>query len=447
MLTLQTQGASAAARQLVALLPHVPLTWLSSAATAALLDRPRAQAQQVLDELARRGLLVAVSPSRYRVPREARALGLADRPDERPAALARLVAYYAGEATEWVEALRAPGSAPTGSERPAQAWFRREDLALLALLKVPDDVPLPRWAASRLALVADALDWWFTREGRLPDRRVAATRAAAAAAAVGDLDGRVTALLRLAAVSRAEGELDEAADHLRTARDLGAAGDARLLTGLGVQALLTGDPAGARDEFERARTRRSRRDAIGRVIDSVDLGAVLIVQGRLEEAARLLEEVGGLALDAGDPAGRAHVQELLGIVAARRHPDPEKALAEWAQAQLLFEQLHDDQGQARCLLHRGTVLVGSDPGAAMGLLERSLALRGAQTTGVGVAQAHALLATLAQRDGDAEAVELHRAEALAALSPWEGRIDPPAAVAELRRRLRAASGPDADLAG
>jgi hypothetical protein len=78
---LHTRGVSAPARQLLSLLPHVPLTWLTDAAAGALLDRPRAEARPVLDELARSGLLVAITPSRFRVPREARALGLGDRPD------------------------------------------------------------------------------------------------------------------------------------------------------------------------------------------------------------------------------------------------------------------------------------------------------------------------------------------------------------------------------
>ena len=420
--------------ELLALLPEVPLTWLTDAAVAALLDRSVPDARRVLTELTRLGLLVAVTPSRHRVPREARALGLRAG-DRAPAALARLVGHYAGEATQRLVALTGvpvPGRPDRGSaEREAEAWFRREDLALLALLEKP--ARLPRSAAPRVALLADALEVWFTRDSRPADRRAAAEAALAAAVTLADPDGELTALLRLAAVARTEGELDEAADHLRRARELGAGTDARLVTGLGQQALATGDPAGARQEFERNLSLRPRRDAVGRLIDQVDLSAVLIVEGQLDRARRLLQEAGVLAGEAGDLAGVAYAQELLGVVAARQ-AEPATALEVWAEAQLLFEQLHDDQGQARCLLHRGTVLAATEPATAAEMLRASLALRGTQTTGVGVSLAHLQLADHVAA-GDPGAAAWHRAEALAALAPWEGRIDPPADVAALRRRL------------
>ena len=331
VLELQTRGLSAPAMELLALLPDVPLTWLTDAAAAALLGRPVPEAVPVLTELTRAGLLVAVTPRQHRVPREARALGL-HAGDRAPAALGRLVAHYAGEAIERLVALTGTGRPDrSGAERAAEAWFRREDLALLALLERPDR--LPRSAAPRVALVADALDVWFTRDSRPADRRAAAEAALAAAATLAHPDGQLTAVLRLAAVARAEGELDEAADHLRRAGELGA-DDARLGTGLGQQALATGDPAGARQEFERNLARRPRRDAVGRVIDQLDLSAVLIVQGQPDRALPLLRDASGQAQQAGDLAGVAYAQELLGVVAARR-VERTAALAVWADAQLL----------------------------------------------------------------------------------------------------------------
>jgi hypothetical protein len=76
------------------------------------------------------------------------------------------------------------------------------------------------------------------------------------------------------------------------------------------------------------------------------------------------------------------------------------------------------------------VLAGRDPAAARAALSRSLELRDTRT-GVGVALAHAHLAAL----GDPGEAEWHRAEAYAALLPWEGRIHPPAPVAEVRALL------------
>ncbi len=427
---LQTRGLSAPAHRLLGLLPEVPLTRLSDAAVGALLGRGPAAGQAVAAELARAGLLVTVSPSRYDVPREARTLGL-PAPDGAPAALARLVTHYAGDSVEWLVALTGPTDR-AGRERDAEAWFRREDLTLLALLERPGRVP--RSAAARLALIADALDAWFVRDGRPADRRAAAEAALAVAADLGDAEGELTARLRLAATARAQGELDEATEHLRAARELGGAvDDPRLITGLGQQALAVGDVAGARQEFERNLSRRPRRDAVGRVIDQVDLGAAAVGQGDLDLAERRLQEAAVLAQDAGDLAGVAYAQELLGVVAARRG-EPAAALAVWAEAQLLFEQRHDDQGQARCLLHRATLLAGPEPATAQRMLRASLALRGTQTTGVGVALAHLQLAGHVEA-ADPAAGAAHRAGALAALAPWEGRIDPPADVAALRRQL------------
>jgi len=71
------------------------------------------------------------------------------------------------------------------------------------------------------------------------------------------------------------------------------------------------------------------------------------------------------------------------------------------------------------------------------MLRASLALRGTQTTGVGVSLAHLQLADHVAA-ADTGAAAWHRAQALAALAPWEGRIDPPPEVTELRRRLGAA---------
>jgi hypothetical protein len=427
VLTLQTQGVSAPARQLLALLPYVPLTWLTDAAVGALLGRPRAEALPVAEELVRSGLLVTMTPSRFRVPREARALGLGAEPDARAAALGRLITLYSGEATEQREALR---GARSGSEPEARAWFRREEDALLALLRIAGDAGRP--AAPRVALLADALDVWYGRDGRLEDRRIAAVAAAEAAGALGDTGGRVTALLRLAAVDRAAGELTAAAGHLALARQLADPADPRVAVARGEMAYALGDRSAAGAEFEHNLARRSRRDVVGRVVDQLDLAAVRLGQGQPAVAARLALEARTLAEDAGDPAGVAHAQELLGVVAARGD-DPGEAASYWADAQLLWEQLHDHDGQARCLQHRATLLLAGDPEEATILLRQSVRLRGGRP-GFGAALAHARLSELAR---DERTRAEHRKLARAALAPWQDRLDRPAEVTSLAARLTA----------
>jgi hypothetical protein len=293
-----------------------------------------------------------------------------------------------------------------------------------------------RSAAPRVALLGDALDAWYARDGRLEDRRAAAGAAAAAADALGDTDGRLTALLRLAAVARAAGELAAAAGYLRLAEEITGSVDPRLAVGRGQLAYALGDRAGAGTEFERNLSRRPRRDAVGRVIDQLDLAAVRLAQGQLVPAARLLREAETLAADAGDPVGVAYAQELLGVVAAR-DGDPGDATARWAEAQLRYEQLHDDDGQARCLLHRATLLAAADPDRARGLLLDSVELRG-DRPGVGTALAHAQLADLA---GDERTRARHRDLAREALAPWHDRLEQPAEVAALAHRLNNEHGP------
>jgi hypothetical protein len=422
---LHTRGVSAPARRLLALLPYVPLTWLTSAAAGALLDRPTAPAERVLVELVRSGLLERTTPSRFRVPREARALGLGDRPEERAAALTRLIGWYAGEATKQREALAGNRA---GSEPDARAWFRQEADALLALLRAAGGAV--RTAAPRVALLGDALDAWHARDGRLDDRRAAAAAAAAAADALGDTEGRVTALLRLAAVARAAGELGAAEGSLRLAADLAAPHDPRLAVARGQLAYALGDRAGAAAELEYNLPRRTRADVVGRVTDRLDLAAVRLARRDGPAATRLLREAWTLADDAGDAAGVAYAQELLGIAAARTD-DHAGASAAWAEAQLRYEQLRDDDGRARCLQHRGTLLAVSAPEEARELLAESVRRRHGRP-GLGVALAHAQLAELA---GDRRERDRQRALARAALAPWGDRLEPPAEVTALLSRL------------
>ncbi|HEX6754726.1 MAG TPA: tetratricopeptide repeat protein, partial [Mycobacteriales bacterium] len=442
VLELQTAGLPADSRRLLALLPHLPVTFLTVRSAGALLDRPAARAERALDELARAALLEAVGGGRYRIPREARTLGsgssVGTAPSRLPSALGRLVAHYAEAAGERAGALAERWMLPAGDWDPAgdaagavaaaEAWFRDEDLALLALLRMATRKPLPARATPRLREVADALDLWFRRERRPRDREAAAEAALAAAVRLRDPAGRQTAQLRLAAVARAEGRLAEAGDHLAAARPTGRgpAAAARWATGWGVQQLTRGDVDGARATFEANLARRPGRDAVGRVTDLLDLGAALLGKGELDPADGRLRDAARIAAGAGDPVGLASAQELLGVVAARRGRTAD-ALEIWSDARLLYEQVHDEPGQARCLLHAGTVLADRRPAEAVPLLRRSLELRDTGT-GVGVAMAHLLLAELETPDD-------HRDAALAALAPWQDDFEPPAEVAELRLRL------------
>lgn len=439
VLELQTAGLSADAAALLALLPSVPVTFLGVPAAAALLDRTAQRAERALDELARSVLIEAVGAGRYRIPRETRSLGRTVTPRARRAAAARLLHSYAEVAAARVEVFRGPRplaqeDAPEAAAA-AEAWFRTEDLALLALLALLGSVrpeTVPTGAARSVAAIADALDVWFARDRRPESRWAAAEAALGAARLLGDPVGRETAVLRLAAVARAQGRLDAAAEHLAEVRPdvSGAAAEARLAAASGAQSMAAGDLVSARQDFETTLRRRPPVDTVGAATDRINLGAVLLAQGELDAAVDRLRQAAAIAADAGDPAGLAHAQELLGVVAARRGRAAD-ALEVWSDAKLLYARVRDESGQARCLLHTGTVLAGRDAAGARAALSRSLVLRDGNT-GVGVALAHLQLAGLA---ADPAEVDLHRAGAYAALAPWEGRIHPPAEVSAVRALL------------
>ena len=103
--------------------------------------------------------------------------------------------------------------------------------------------------------------------------------------------------------------------------------------------------------------------------------------------------------------------------------------------------LHDGAGQARCLVHIGTLLAegdpdgdpDGDPGGARWALTRSLELR--EGTGLGVAIAQLTLAELDEKAGRPDDADQRRAEGRKALGPWAGQLDPPADVARVRAQL------------
>ena len=435
-----TAGLSDDALDLLELLPHVPTTYLPVRAAAALLDRAEPRTERALEELARATLLDAQGGGRYRVPREARRLARGRWAARRRAAARARRAAAAGEAAAAAAAAleeRAPlpldGSGPVRAVA-AETWFREVDLELPALLRAATrDGPRPR-SAARLREIADALDLWFRRDGRPQERAAAAAAARDAARSLRDPAGEQSALLRLAAVAREQGRLDDSGELLRRARDetAGPAAVARWGTGWAAHLLDAGDTGGARGELEANLRRRPRRDEVGRVTDRVGLGAVLLAQGDLDAAEGRLLEAAALGSRAGDAAGFARAQELLGVLAARRGR-PDQAVGTWRDLVALYEQLHDEDGQARCLVHLGTLLAPGDPEAARWALDRSLELR--DGPGLGVALAHLGLAELAERAGDAADADRHRAEGLRALGPWAGRLDPPRDVALIRSRL------------
>jgi tetratricopeptide (TPR) repeat protein len=427
-------GASAGARRLLALLAEAPVAELTEAAAAALAGAPVDRTSGHLKELADRSLVEWTRPSRCRMADEARQLPDPVRPALRNRSLARLAAHLADISETHAEAIT-PGRPADRRARAAVEWFEAEDVTLLQVLRMPQP---PRAAGPHLWRIADALEAWFGREGRLSDRHAAAVAMTAAAKAVGDRAAQAVGLLRLSAVAAAEGAFEAARDHLEQAERCRGKSDRWLPqyeAGRAVWDLaVTGDLAAAENHLDRCRRARPRRDAAGRLIDLINL-AVLHAEERDHDAAQdCLIQVLDLAEDT-DPGAYAHARELMGVVAWRRgHED--QARAEWAAAAKLYQEQGDNHGQARCLQHEAaTLMAGPDRERARDMFARSLELRDGTGTGLGVALAHLYLGTAEAAAGRPGEVERHRAAGLAALSPWNGQPTVPPQVSTARARL------------
>jgi tetratricopeptide (TPR) repeat protein len=433
-------GASAGARGLFSLLAQAPITEFTEASAAAVAGGTRARTVGQLRELADRSLVRWVEPSRCQVSADARQLADPERPAAVNRSLVRLAAYYGEETDTWTEALN---SRSRRAERAAEAWFGAEDVTMLELLRGMPEMPgmaePPHRAGPHLWRIADGLEEWFRREGRLDDRRDAADGMVSAATWLGADGPQAVALLRLASVEQAAGRFATAREHLdRAERRAGRAERPQLHTGHAVRHLMvTGDRKAAEHHLDEARQTRPRRDTTGQIADLLNLAVLAEDPDRaheyLEQGLSYLEQ--GLS-----PAEEAHCRELMGV-AAWRSGDREQAEREWQKAYRQYERLGDDMGTARCLQHHGTALLtGSgtedDRRRARKLLDSSLGLRGSDV-GVGVALVHLYLGEDAAGAGRSAAAARHRVMGLTALSTWEGQSPEPDLVTRVRGRLKA----------
>lgn len=337
-------GASPGARQLLGLLVTVPEVEYTDAAIAALAGTSAERAGEQLAELGER-FLVHRTSSGSRVARQA--AQIADPVTVRAVAKARtrLLGHYASRAGVNAELL--------GGEQYAEGvrWFATHDVTLQALLDMPSP---PRRAAPHLWAIADALEVWFTRDGRREERRDTATVMLARARELGDTDAEAIALVRLAAIERRRRSLGEARKLLGAADAL-AQGRVpwlpQLRTGWALWHEATYDSDAARNEILRCMRTRPQRDLEGRTIDLINLAAIDIRDDQHASAADLLDEAARLARRAGYIGGLAHARELSGIAECARGRY-ELAEAAWSEAYARYGEVGDKAGQARCLRHR-----------------------------------------------------------------------------------------------
>jgi hypothetical protein len=346
----QLDGASAGALRLLALLAQAPGAEYSDDALGELTRLPRHRVSVLLAELAAR-FMVERTSSRYRLATQAAALADPVRPRARARALVRLAVHYAGLAAGHADALDAAGA--EGERREAKEWLETADVTLLRLLSMPAP---PRAAAEHLWRIADVLDLWFAREQRPSDREAVAEVMAEQAQQLGDQAARAIAEVRLAAMARARGDLEEARHRLdRVTAGLRDKSPCRpqLHTEWALLQLELEDYEAARENVRLCRAARPPRDSHGKLTDLLNLAAIDIRDAEYDSAHGRLGHALDLAEALQDAGGEAHTLELRGIVHwYQRHPGG--ALADWERARTLYAGTGDSVGSARCARHRRT---------------------------------------------------------------------------------------------
>lgn len=373
------------ANDLIRALAVLPVTGLGREALDTLAPAGGPDHRDSVDELCQAGVVQESPPGRFRLPEEVRVahqrVETRPVPDEVWTAVARLVGHYATQATHWSAALRTANAA-----RPATVWLHQEEPLLRALLTDwrADALP-PESLVDDLAAIADALDIWYIRELQ-SDGLVRTSRGLAALAESAGRDDLVRlAALRTAAAHRIGTHLDLADQSIgvaepdeHTARH--PAGPALRARWHHERGLIEFDRAVAVDHDEPAALERLQAaetelhralalvpedDLSGRLCVLVNLAAVALEQHRVGGAEQdhrrdaALGFLDGAELVAtADLSGAAHILELRGVAAIRGGIAPH-AVSLWQQALARYRELGEEQGEARCLRHLGTLAVVS----------------------------------------------------------------------------------------
>lgn len=314
----------------------------------------------LLAELERQGCVENAGVQQYRVvavpPPDAMAEVRAQ--VQWQAAITALARHHADQAERW-----AIGLGTLRFAAAARRWFEVEEpfLRRLVLGCAELGVRLPRSATPGLIRITDALDVWHARTGGYD------VPLAEAVARLPGLDtfGAHAAQVRLRA-GRAE----------RTPRN-GQGGRYADLAARREHATALADlpdPAAAGPEhLEQARKRLERvwwmlprEDIPGEVCALVNLGVVLLCQGRLDDAQDRLELAEALTSQGRDPGGRAHMHEILGHVWWARG-EGIRALRCWRLSLTANRALCDDRAVARCLQHLAAAVI-VDPRCADDIL-------------------------------------------------------------------------------
>ncbi|NEW37734.1 tetratricopeptide repeat protein [Nocardia cyriacigeorgica] len=308
----------------------------------------------LLADLEGEGYIQAVGVQQYRVvtvPDTGTATDIRHRVQWK-AAVTALARHHADQAERWAIGLGTARFAPA-----ARRWFEAEEPFLRRLVigcaSFVDDLPRP--ATPSLIRITDALDVWHART-RDADAELATTLLPLLHDP--DLFGAHAAQVMLRAGIEPPPPSPRNGDNGRYADFAARREHAKVLREL-PDPSPAADPARleqAREDLERVWWMLPREDIPGEVCALVNLGVVLLRQGRLDDAHDRVELAEALTRQGRDPGGRAHMHEVLGHVWWARG-EGTRALRCWRLSLTAHRSLCDDHAVARCLQHLATAVI------------------------------------------------------------------------------------------
>jgi hypothetical protein len=341
------EGLSGEASWLLDALSELPVTGLTRTTVKALLQ---GDDESALDELWDRKLVEEVD-GRFRVPQELRRAIADTNTDERRAtvirqALPALLAFYAQHVGNWAVRL--------DKDPAARTWFETSEESLWPLVSTEyyrDDTLLEQ-VLDDLTGIADGLEKWYVREQKSVNLRKVGQGLFALAERVERPDLAALGAVRTAIalrIARRSGDATTQLDLAEVHRDKVQRDDVR-------RALET------RIWVERALLWHTEaEDGLSRVTQSATVllnrAVLCIARDAIDEAHEFLDKAERLAAAAGDSGCVAHSVELRGIALSQKDGQLVAAATLWQRARVMYENLGEKHGEARCLQHLGAAAI------------------------------------------------------------------------------------------
>lgn len=298
----------------------------------------------------------------------------------------------AEEAEQWLLSL----GSDAGRGMAAAEWFELNEFVLRDLLEAEKEREAN---ADDIARICDALEVWYVRRQEAAKLLELSDYLQTVADGSGREDLAELAEARAATAYRLKGDLVTASKRLGNSNDIAQSWRGRGRTGpalstrreleRGLLHLAKAElaPAGndrneavqnARNRLDDALMRRPGTDLAAEVAIQINLAVVCLYEEDPESALDQLRPAVAKASASGDASGQAHALELSGV-AAWMQRNPKEAKQCWKNAEHLYSEIGETEGQARCLQHLGSAdLVANLHDEARKHLEKSATLRGGE---------------------------------------------------------------------